>query len=71
MFYFYVGTRALRGPKSLARDRTTPQWRGPHPHRTALSSNVGARTAPQTSKFRPAPAPHRAMENVGPYQGPQ
>ena len=28
-----LGARALRGPKSLARDRTTPQRRGPHPHR--------------------------------------
>ena len=39
--------------------------------RTAPSSNAGARTAPQTSIFRPAPAPHRTMENVGPHQGPQ
>ena len=62
-----VGIKALRGPKSLARNRTAPQWRGPHPHRTAQSFNAGARTAPQPSIFRPAPAPHRTMKNVGPH----
>ena len=40
-----------------ARTRTAP-----HNH-----SMRGARTAPQTSIFRPAPAPHRTMENVGPH----
>ena len=35
--------------------------------RTAQSFNAGARTTPQPSIFRPAPAPHRTMENVGPH----
>ena len=65
-------TRALRGGLKVwpatAPPRSEEACTCTAPHNLSMRA---ARTAPQPSIFRPAPAPHRIMENVGPHQGPQ
>ena len=43
----FIYNKVVRGSLILARNCTAPHWTGPHQHRTAPSSNAGARTTPQ------------------------